>query len=106
MSSPASGGWRNRDHTRGRLSVSLLVLALPILATSLAGVVYQLVDLGFVSRLGEEATTGVIVANQSIRQIVFMLMLGLGVGVQTTISQAIGAGRSDDADHVAGQALV
>ncbi|MEN8183489.1 MAG: hypothetical protein ABFS46_13255, partial [Myxococcota bacterium] len=51
--------WSLRDHTRGSLWVSLGVLAVPLLATSGAGVVFQIVDLGFVSRLGEDATTAV-----------------------------------------------
>ena len=75
-------GWRNRDHTRGSLLVSLFVLALPLVATSLAGVVFQLVDLGLISRLGEDATTAIIVSNQSLRQIVLVLAMGASFGAQ------------------------
>ena len=42
--------WRFRDHTQGSLVTSILILALPLLATSVAGgVVFQLVDLTFLS---------------------------------------------------------
>jgi len=51
MNAPAASRisrWRDRDHTRGDLLGSLLVLALPLLATNLAGaIVYQIVDLAF-----------------------------------------------------------
>ena len=57
--------WRDRDHTRGSLLTSLGVLALPLVAQSSGQVVFQLVDLGFVTRLGEDATTAVVVTNQS-----------------------------------------
>ena len=46
-------GWRDRDHTRGRLVTSLVVLAVPLMASSFAMVVFQIVDLTFISRLGD-----------------------------------------------------
>ena len=64
---PAPGLWsqlRDRDHTRGRLWVSLVVLAAPLLATSLSGAMFQLLDLKFVSDIGEQAVTAVVVTNQ------------------------------------------
>ncbi|MFP6565095.1 MAG: MATE family efflux transporter [Myxococcota bacterium] len=99
-------GWRNRDHTRGSLLVSLFVLALPLVATSLAGVVFQLVDLGLISRLGEDATTAIIVSNQSLRQIVLVLAMGASFGAQGLVSQFVGSGRVDAAEHVAGQVVL
>ena len=105
----SSGGsdWRNRDHTRGRLSRSLMVLALPMLASSIwGGVVFQLVDLTFISRLGEVPMASVIIVNQSVRQIIFMLVMGGSFGTQALIAREIGAGRVDVAERVAGQAVV
>ncbi len=58
-------GWRNRDHTQGSLYASLLVLALPLIGSSmLFGVVYQLFDLAFLSRLGEAQLTAVVITNR------------------------------------------
>jgi putative MATE family efflux protein len=96
----------HHDHTQGRLLTSLLVLAVPLLATSLVQATFQLVDLSFVSQLGEDATTAVVVANQSVRQIFFMLTMGASFAAQTLLARTIGAGMADRADHITGQVLV
>lgn len=102
----ARAAWRDRDHTRGSLLASLAVLALPLLATSLATVGFQLVDLGFVSRLGEDATTAVIVANQSIRQLLFMFVMGASFGAQGLVARRIGERDVDGAERVTGQVVL
>lgn len=101
-----AGSWKNRDHTQGRLLVSLFMLAVPLMATSLAQTAFQMVDLTFLSRLGEQATTAVVVTNQSIRQIFFMLTMGMSFGAQALIARAIGEGNGELADHIAGQVFV
>ncbi len=101
-----SGGWKNRDHTRGGLVASLLVLSLPLLTTSLSGAIFQLVDLGMISRLGEDAVTAIIVSNQSLRQIILVLAMGASFGAQALVSQYVGAGRIDAAEHVTGQVVL
>jgi putative MATE family efflux protein len=99
--------WRDRDHTQGSLVSSLAMLALPLMASSLvAGVLFQLVDLKLVSGLGERAMTAVIITNQSIRQIVFMLIMGASFGAQGLIARSIGQSDRDRADHVAGQTVM
>jgi len=97
--------WRNRDHTRGSLAVSLFVLALPSLATSLSSVVFQLTDLTFISRLGEAPMASVVIVNQSLRQTFFLVLMGGSLGTQALIARAIGAGDVEGAEHVAGQAI-
>ena len=102
----AAGRWRGRDHTRGRLAGSLFVLAVPLVGGSLAQAGFQLAELGFLSRLGEEPMAAVIIANQSVRQIATMLVLGGSFGAQALLARAIGAGRREEAEHVAGQVVV
>ncbi len=98
---------RHRDHTQGSLLVSLFALALPLIGMSLfGGVVFQIVDLKLVSGIGEDATTAVVVTNQSIRQVFFMLVMGAGFGAQGLVSRHVGEGRTDSADHVTGQTLL
>jgi len=82
------------------------VLATPLLATSATQVAFQLVDLSFVTRLGEAATTAVIVTNQSARQIFFLFAMGASFGAQALLARYIGAGQPRAAEHVAGQVLV
>jgi putative MATE family efflux protein len=100
-------GWRSRDHTRGSLLKSTLVLALPTLVSSIGGTaLFQLVDLSFISRLGDVPMASVIIVNQSLRQIIFMVVMGGSFGVQALIAREVGAGRTERAEHVAGQAVV
>jgi len=77
-----------------------------VLGTSLAGASFQLVDLAFVSRLGEDATTAVVVTNQSLRQAFFMIVMGASFGAQGLIARFVGEGRGDAADHAAGQLML
>lgn len=100
-------GLRGRDYTRGGLVSSLLALALPMVAGSVAiGVVFQVVDLAFLSRLGEAPLAAVIMVNQTVWQIVSMVMMGLNFATQSIVSRFVGAGETDTAEHYGGQALV
>jgi putative MATE family efflux protein len=99
--------WRHRDHTQGRLIASLAVLALPLLISGLLhGAVFQIVDLSFISRLGDAPMTAVIIVNQSLRTSVMMLVMGASFGAQALIARAVGEGRIEAAEHVAGQTVV
>jgi len=97
--------WRNRDHTRGSLAISLLVLALPSLATSLASVAFQITELAFISRLGEAPMASVVIVNQTLRQTFFMLLMGASFGTQALIAGSVGAANIERAEHIAGQAI-
>jgi len=98
--------WRDRDHTRGNLLASLLVLALPMMASSFLMVAYQLADLSFISRLGEAPMTAVIIVNQTLRQFVMMLVMGMSFGTQALIARSVGEGDVDRAEHIAGQVVL
>lgn len=98
--------WRDHDHTRGSLLVALSTLALPLLATSLfAGLIFQMVDLKLISGLGDDSMTAVVITNQSLRQVFFMMVMGASFGTQGLIARSVGSG-SDQADHVAGQTVL
>ncbi|MDJ0868465.1 MAG: MATE family efflux transporter [Myxococcota bacterium] len=98
--------WRDRDHTRGSLLVSLWVLALPLMATSAAMSVYQLLDLRFIGELGPAPTAAVVITNQTLRQIAFLVVMGVSFAAQALIARAVGAAEIDEAEHLAGQSLV
>lgn len=100
-------GLRDRDHTRGSLLGSLLVLALPLLATNLAGpVLFQIVDLGLLSQLGEASMTSVIIVNQTIWQVLLMTMMGMSFATQALVASAVGAGDPARAERAAAQCLL
>lgn len=103
---PGVAGWRHRDHVRGSLVGSLFVLALPLVASGvLGGAVFQIADLTFLSRLGDASLAAVVITNQTIRQVFFMVVMGASFATQSLVSRAIGAGDLERAEHVAGQAL-
>jgi Na+-driven multidrug efflux pump len=103
----SAGGWRHRDHTRGRLLPSLLVLALPLVASSLVAVAgFQLVDLAFLSRLGEAPMAAVIIVNQTLRQTLLLVVLGVSFAAQALIARNVGEGNLEAAERVAGQLVL
>ncbi len=82
------------------------MLSLPAIASSALGLgAYQLVELAFLSRLGDAAVAAVVITNQTIRQVILMCLMGSSFATQALIAQAIGAGDRDRAEHVAGQAI-
>jgi len=109
---PPPGGARatihrlsRRDHTRGSLLASMFTLALPMMATSGLFLVFQVADLAFISRLGDAPMASIIIVNQVLRQVVMMMVMGLSFGSQALIARAIGGGRLDRAEHLAGQVV-
>jgi len=104
---PRRSSWRYRDHTTGSLTASLFVLALPLVASGvLGGAVFQIFDLSFLARLGEAPMAAVIITNQTVRQICFLVAMGLSFAVQSGVARAVGSGDREAASHMAGQALV
>jgi putative MATE family efflux protein len=78
---------RDRDHTQGNLLVSVAVLR-------------------FLSLLGEAQVAAAGATNQTLRQILMLFLLGLGVSAQMRIARYVGAAEADAADHAAGQCFV
>ena len=50
--------------------------------------------------------TAVVITNQSLRQVFFMLVMGASFGSQGLIARSIGEGRQELADHIAGQTVL
>ena len=102
----SSTPWRHRDHTRGSLATSLFVLALPLLASGVLGsTVFQIAELSFLARLGEAPLAAVTITNQTVRQVYFLIAMGLSFATQSLIARAVGAGDLEQAEHVAGQSI-
>jgi putative MATE family efflux protein len=101
MSSP---GDRAVDVIDGRLVKPLLVLSLPIIATNLMQVGYNLADTFWVGRLGQEAVSALSFS----WAIVFLLISfsgGFGVAGTVLVAQNKGADNPGRVDHVAGQTI-
>lgn len=90
--------------TEGRLLPVALRLALPMVGSALLHDLFQIVDLYFVSRLGESAVAAV-TASATIVRLLWMIAVGIAMGCTALVSQSIGRGDEDAAEKVAGQSL-
>jgi putative MATE family efflux protein len=94
-----------RDLTQGSIARPIVALAVPIFAGMLLQTLYYIVDLYFVSRIGNAAIAGVSAAG-NITFLVFALTQMLGVGIVALISQAVGRKDASEANLVFNQSLV
>ncbi|MCP5055415.1 MAG: MATE family efflux transporter [bacterium] len=67
---------------------------------------FQMVDLYFLGQLGPEALAAAGATNQTLRQIIFLLILGLMTATQMFVARSVGEGKVDRAEHFAGQTLL
>lgn len=94
-----------RDFTKDSVSVHILSTAGPIALAMCVQLIYQLVDLYFVSALGAAAIAGVNAAGNVVL-LVHALTQALTVGTVALVSQAIGRKNHADANLAFNQALM
>ncbi len=93
-----------KDLTQGPVTANIAAMAIPIMVGMLLQTLYYIVDLYFVSRLGDAAIAGVSGAG-NLMFLIFALTQTLGVGVVTLISQAVGRKDQAEANLVFNQSL-
>jgi putative MATE family efflux protein len=108
---PQAKSWlaraRDRDHTRGSLLTSVLVLSLPAIFASLAGAgSMQIGEMWITGQLGTDALAAANSASQTFRQLTMLFLMGLQTATQMFIARMVGARQREQAEHVAGQALL
>jgi putative MATE family efflux protein len=94
-----------KDLTQDSISRHVVNMATPIAIGMIVQVLYQLIDLYFVSALGSTAVAGVSTAGNA-TFVVIALTQVLGVGTVAVISQAVGRKDRADANLVFNQSLV
>ena len=94
-----------QDLTTGSIPRHVIKMAMPIAMGMFFQTMYVLVDLYFVSRLGEASIAGVSAAG-NIAFIVMALTQVLGVGTVTLIAQAVGRKDQPDANLIFNQSLL
>ena len=94
-----------KDLTQGSLVGHIASMAAQIFAGMIMGMLCQLVDLYFVSPLGDAAIAGVAAAGNAGFLMTALTQI-LGVGTVTLISHAVGARNQREATHVFHQALL
>ena len=94
-----------KDLTQGSIHRHILAMAMPMAIGMLVQTLYFLVDLYFVSRLGDAAIAGVGAAG-TVTFIVMGLTQMLGVGTVALIAQAVGRKDQPDANLIFNQSLI
>lgn len=94
-----------RDLTSGSIPRHLVRLAMPMALGMIFQTLYYLVDLWFVTRLGDAAVAGVSAAG-NVQFMVMALTQVLGVGTMPLIANAVGRKDRDDANLVFNQSVV
>jgi putative MATE family efflux protein len=94
-----------KDLTRGSIVRHILAMTPPIMAGMVSIMICQLVDLYFVSGLGDAAVAGVAAAGNA-AFLVNALMQVLGVGTVALIAHAVGRKDRSDANLIFNQAAV
>jgi putative MATE family efflux protein len=100
----SSGPGRAVNVTDGELLKPLLILSLPIIATNLLQVGYNLADTFWVGRLGQAAVSA-LSFSWAIVFLVISLAAGFTVAGTVLVAQNKGAGNHERVDHVAGQTI-
>ena len=90
----------------GPIAATLLRLAAPTVVVMVVQAVVSAAEAIFVGWLGAEALAGVSLVFPLIMLMQTMSAGGMGGGVASAVARALGAGRRDDADALAGQALL
>lgn len=83
----------------------LLTMAIPPMISMFTTSMYNIVDSMYVSAMGEKALTAVSLVFP-LQNIILSVAVGVGVGMNSIISRAVGAGRGEEADEVASQAML
>ncbi len=94
-----------KDLTQGSMPRLIIAMAVPIAFSMLIQNLYYLVDLYYVSQLGEAALAGVSAAG-NLTFFIMALTQILGVGTVTLVAQAVGRRDRDDAQLIFNQSLV
>jgi putative MATE family efflux protein len=93
------------DPTQGPLVRAIVLLAVPMVLEMVMESVFAVVDIFFVSRLGDAAMAGVALT-ESLMTIIYTVAIGLSIGVTAMVSRRIGEGDPDAAARATVQSVL
>lgn len=93
------------DPTKGPVRRAILLLAVPMVLEMAMESIFAVVDIFFVSRLGDEAMAGVALT-ESLMTLIYTVAMGLSIGVTAMVARRIGEGDPDAAGRATVQAVL
>ena len=92
------------DPTSGPIRRAVILLAIPMVLEMVMESLFAVVDIYFVSKLGDHAMAGVALTESGIT-IIYTLAAGLSIGVTAMVARRVGEGDRDGAARAAAQAI-
>ncbi len=94
-----------RDYTQGSISKAIFLLAIPMILELSLESVFAVVDIFFVSKLGQHAiaTVGL---TESVISLVYSVAIGLSTAATAVVARRIGEKNPDAASHAGAQSLI
>lgn len=93
------------DPTKGPLVRAIVLLAVPMVLEMAMESIFAVVDIFFVSRLGDDAIAGVALT-ESVLTLVYTAAMGLGIGVTAMVARRIGEDDEEGAARATAQAVI
>lgn len=94
-----------QDYTTGSIRLAIVLLAIPMMLELCLESVFAVVDMFFVSKLGENATATVGLT-ESVVTIVYSLAMGISIAATAVIARRTGEKDPEGAAHAGAQALI
>jgi Na+-driven multidrug efflux pump len=94
-----------RDYTQGNLTNAIFLLAIPMILELSLESVFAVVDIFFVSKLGQHAITTVGLT-ESVISLVYSIAIGLSTAATAVVARRIGEKNPAAASHAAAQSLI
>ncbi len=93
------------DYTKGSISKAVVLLAIPMILELSLESVFAVVDMFFVSKLGQNAiaTVGL---TESVITIIYSIAIGLSTAATAIVARRIGEKNPEDAAHAGAQSIV
>jgi Na+-driven multidrug efflux pump len=93
------------DPTGGPLGRAIVLLAIPMVLEMVMESVFAVVDIFFVSRLGDDASAGVALT-ESLMMVIYPAAMGLSIGVPALVARRIGERDPEAASRATAQAVL
>ena len=94
-----------KDFTTGSINRAIFLLAIPMILEMLLEALFAIVDIYFVNKIGNEATSTVILTETSLT-ILYSVAWGLSIGITALVARRAGEKNFKEASEIAVQAIL